>query len=220
MIKQPLHPENFEFPVVNRERLIDQSELWVLSYYRSSELAGSLLMGKMARRVDDDEMRSRLTWHFAEEARHAWKWTELIRKLGANPLQITETYQSNYFGAVGIPKDILELLAITQVFEKRVARHFAIHRMRKDVHPLVRERLGTMCCEEGPHVQWVKEKLAEFAKNGKAEELERKLRYYQLVDSQVYIKEARKFVQLGWDIPESVGGTHERCQEDCAQTHS
>lgn len=217
------HPQNFDFPEKNSKRLISKNDLWILSYYRSSELAGSLLMGRMARRAQDDEMRARLTWHFAEEARHAWKWTDVIRRLGANPLPVTETYQSNYFAEVGIPEDDLELLAITQVFEKRVAKHFAVHRGRKNVHPLIRERLYIMCCEEGPHVRWIREKLSEYAKNGRAKELERKLKKYEEIDRKVYTKEANKFVKLGWDIPEEISigiRKHEECQNGCLHDHS
>ncbi|HET6761423.1 MAG TPA: hypothetical protein VFH13_04945, partial [Gemmatimonadaceae bacterium] len=59
---------------------ITENELWLLSYYRESELAGGLLMGRLARETDDDDLRVRLTEHCAEEAGHAWAWTETILK--------------------------------------------------------------------------------------------------------------------------------------------
>jgi len=215
-------PQNFTYPEKNSERIISDEDLWVLSYYRSSELAGSLLMGRMARRATDDELRSRLTWHFAEEARHAWRWTEIIRKLGADPLPITETYQSNYFTGVGIPKDDLELLAITQVFERRVARHFSIHRRQEDIDPQIKEMLGTMCCDEGPHVMWVRAKLEEYSRNGRSVEVREKLELYQEIDKEVYSKEIKKFEKLGWKIPEEIRKetVHDGCEAGCLHAHT
>ncbi|HUP18464.1 MAG TPA: hypothetical protein VM778_00775, partial [Gemmatimonadota bacterium] len=57
---------------------IDENELWLLSYYHASELAGALVMGRLAAQTDDDELRVRLTEHCAEEANHAWLWTRTI----------------------------------------------------------------------------------------------------------------------------------------------
>lgn len=161
-------------------------------------------MGKMARRTKDDELRSRLTWHFAEEARHAWRWTELIRKLGANPLPITETYQSNYFTQVGVPKDDLELIAITQVFERRVASHLIMHRNMQPLDQHIKEILTIMTHDEGPHLGWGLKKLREFAKFGRAREVDKKLKRFSDIDKRVYLKEAKKFLRLGWKLPKEL----------------
>lgn len=220
---QEPHPENFVFPEKNKKRIINDNDLWAISYYRSSELAGSLLMGRMARQVRDGELRARLTWHFAEEARHAWRWTEVIRRLGADPLLITETYQSNYFSEVGIPKNDLELLAITQVFEKRVAYHFSLHRKRENTHPLIKEMLGNMCCDEGPHIRWIREKLDEMAKSGKADEVTKKLKKFEAIDKKVYVKEAQKFIAHGWEITDEIAkemGYYDQCEAGCLHHHS
>src|ERR687889_250668 len=106
---------------------ISENDLWLLSYYRESELAGALLMGRLARETDDDELRVNLTQHCAEEAQHAWLWTETIRKVGGMPRRVSETYQSRYYAALGAPTSMLEVLALTQVFERRVMRHFRAH---------------------------------------------------------------------------------------------
>src|SRR5213080_1696045 len=90
---------------------ITDNELWLLSYYRESELAGALLMGRLAQQTDDDELRVRLTEHCAEEARHAWAWTETILKVGGTPRAVSETYQSRYHAAIGNPSSLIEVLA-------------------------------------------------------------------------------------------------------------
>ncbi len=64
---------------------ISENDLWILSYYRESELAGGLVMGRLARETDDDDLRVHLTEHCAEEANHAWLWTQTILKVGGTP---------------------------------------------------------------------------------------------------------------------------------------
>ena len=193
--------ENYEFPEIAAQRHIDDSTLWVLSYYRSSELAGALLMGKMARHAQDDELISILTWHFAEEARHAWRWTEFIRKLGAQPLDIKETYQSNYFSAVGILNTDIELLAITQVFEKRVAFHLTLHRSMPDNHPAVIDLLDVMLHDEGPHIRWAFERLRAYPDQ---QLVKQTINKFAQIDEKVYINELKKFAQKGWKIPSKI----------------
>src|SRR3954470_6754121 len=106
---------------------ISENELWLLSYYRESELAGGLLMGRLARETDDDDLRVRLTEHCAEEAGHAWAWTQCIQRVGGTPKKVRETYQARYHAAVGNPTNLLEVLALTQVFERRGGRDFRPH---------------------------------------------------------------------------------------------
>ena len=165
---------------------ISENELWLLSYYRESELAGALLMGRLARETDDDDLRVRLTAHCAEEARHAWAWTETILKVGGTPKRVSETYQSRYHAAVGNPSNLLEVLALTQIFERRVVRHFRAHLSWPGTHPEVKRTLQQLIDEEAGHIRWVKDRLDAYAlANGEAvvtEMLER----FKRIDEQVY----------------------------------
>lgn len=196
-----LHAQTYDYPKKNKQQIVSDTEIWVLSYYHSSELAGALLMGGWARRVKDDaELRARMTWHCAEEARHAWRWAELIRKLGANPMYMPETYQSHYFAEIGIPKNSLEFLIITHVFEKRVANHFMAHRKKEGTHPLIKSLLTTMIADEGPHLQWVRMMFNKLIKKGNDQDIEKKLKYYETIDKKAYKKEATLFAEHGWTI--------------------
>jgi acyl carrier protein len=165
---------------------ITENELWLLSYYRESELAGALLMGRLARETDDDDLRVRLTDHCAEEARHAWAWTETILKVGGTPRRVSETYQSRYHAAVGNPSNLLEVLALTQIFERRVVRHFKAHLSWPGTHPEVKRTLQQLIDEEVGHIRWVKDRLdAHSAIHGELvvnEMLDR----FKRVDEQVY----------------------------------
>lgn len=170
----------------NRTMEIDENELWILSYYRESELAGALVMGRLARETDDDELRVRLTEHCAEEAHHAWLWTRTILEVGGTPLRVSETYQSRYFAEVGPPRSVLEVLALTQVFERRVMRHFRDHLRRTGIHPAVATTLRRMLADEVDHVGWVKERLDRYARENGDGVVVETMRRLTEIDRNVY----------------------------------
>ena len=165
---------------------ITENELWLLSYYRESELAGALLMGRLARETDDDDLRVRLTDHCAEEARHAWAWTETILKVGGTPKRVSETYQSRYHAAVGNPSNLLEVLALTQIFERRVVRHFKAHLSWPGTHPEVKRTLQQLIDEEVGHIRWVKDRLDAHALVHGETVVNEMLDRFKRVDEQVY----------------------------------
>lgn len=165
---------------------ISENELWLLSYYRESELAGALIFGRLARETEDDELRTRLTEHCAEEAQHAWLWTQCILRVGGTPRRVAETYQSRYFAAIGQPSSLLEVLALTQVFERRVMRHFRQHLRQPGTHPVVIETLERMIEDEVGHVGWVKERLDRYMRE-KGEGLVREtMRRFTEIDRHIY----------------------------------
>lgn len=165
---------------------ISENELWLLSYYRESELAGALLMGRLAQETDDDDLRVRLTEHCAEEARHAWAWTECILKVGGTPKHVSETYQSRYHAAVGNPTSLLEVLALTQIFERRVVRHFRAHLSWPGTHVEVRRTLQQLIDEETGHIRWVKDRLDAYAAaNGQAA-VDEMMDRFKRIDDEVY----------------------------------
>ncbi len=169
-----------------RQLQISENELWLLSYYRESELAGALLMGRLARETDDDDLRVRLTEHCAEEARHAWAWTEAILKVGGTPRRVSETYQSRYHAAVGNPSNLLEVLALTQIFERRVVRHFKAHLAWPGTHPEVAKTLQLLIDEEVGHIRWVKDRLDAYATVHGELVVREMLNRFQGIDEQVY----------------------------------
>jgi acyl carrier protein len=165
---------------------ISENELWLLSYYRESELAGGLLMGRLAQETDDDDLRVRLTEHCAEEAGHAWAWTQCILRVGGAPKKVSETYQSRYHAAVGNPTTLLEVLVLTQVFERRVVRHFRAHLSWPGTHPEIKRTLQELIEEETGHIRWVKDRLDAYAAaNGQAV-VDEMMERYKRVDEEVY----------------------------------
>lgn len=165
---------------------ISENDLWILSYYRESELAGGLVMGRLARETDDDDLRVHLTEHCAEEAHHAWLWTQTILKVGGTPKRVAETYQTRYYAEIGMPASLLEILTLTQVFERRVIRHFRTHLKWPDVHPAVAETLHRMIEDEVGHISWVKDRLDRYAAERGEAIVAETMRRFTEVDERVY----------------------------------
>ena len=165
---------------------ISENELWLLSYYRESELAGALLMGRLARETDDDDLRVRLTEHCAEEARHAWAWTECILNVGGTPRKVSETYQSRYHAAVGSPSNLLEVLALTQIFERRVVRHFRAHLSWPGTHPEIKRTLQQLIEDEADHIRWVKDRLDDYAATNGEVVVKEMMERFKRIDEDVY----------------------------------
>ena len=165
---------------------ISENDLWILSYYRESELAGGLIMGRLAHETDDDDLRVHLTEHCAEETMHAWAWTQTILKVGGTPKRVAETYQTRYYAEIGMPASMLEVLTLTQVFERRVIRHFRAHLKWPDVHPAVAETLQRMIEDEVGHISWVKDRLDRYAAEKGEAIVAGTMRRFTEVDDRVY----------------------------------
>ena len=168
--------------------MISSEEHYILSYYRASELAGSLLMGRMAFHTTIDELRAPLTHHCAEEAEHAWLWTKTIKDLGLTPLKVTTTYQTELGKEFGMPTSIIEVLCLTQVFEKTVLKHFAKHLQTPHTHERIKQTLKKMLDDEVGHIGWIRKKLDEYSKKNGAAEVDALMSRIEEIDIKIYQK--------------------------------
>jgi rubrerythrin len=173
---------------------IDERELGFLNFYRASELHGGLILGQVARRTRDARLAGELLRHSAEEIEHARLWNETIVAVGGRVAPVRETYQTHYARALGQPVGVLPVLALTQVFERRVYRHFLEHLHRPGTHPTVRATLRQMIEEEKGHLSWVKHWLDQQALTRGAEVRDVMRRYTEL-DARIY---AALTLELGW----------------------
>jgi hypothetical protein len=173
---------------------ITQREAALLNFYRVSELHGGLILGQLARRVRDSDLIVSLTRHSAEEVGHALLWAETIVAVGGRLTPGRDSYQARYAALLGTPASPLEILALTQVFERRVYRHFVEHARRPGTHPLVRAALRRMLEEERGHLSWVREWL-DSQSRARVDEVAALLRQYAELDARVYEELTREF---GW----------------------
>ena len=140
---------------------ISDTELRLLNFYRASELHGGLILGQLVRRTRGGELLTHLTRHSAEEVHHALLWTETIVAVGGQPTPTADTWQARFAALGGPMTSLCEVLALTQVFERRVYRHFTAHLRRGGTHPHVQATLRRMLEEEKYHLSWVARWLKE-----------------------------------------------------------
>jgi hypothetical protein len=170
-----------------RAALVTENELWLLSYYRSSEINGALFFGRVARTIRGP-LQVDVTHHFADEASHASYWTGCIADLGHHAIKQNRSYQDQYLEAAGAPASLMEVMAITQVFEKRVIGQYRQHLRVPDTHPAVRQTITRIMGDERWHVKYVREALAAMAGRYGGELIEETLARYTAADEEVYAK--------------------------------
>ncbi len=159
--------------------------LRLLDFYRASELHGGLLLGRLAQQVRDPELILRLTRHAAEEVLHAQLWAETIVAVGGSPRRTTDSYQRRYAEVLAPPGSVLDVLVLTQVFERTVYRHFLAHRRRPGTHPAIVATLTRMLEDEKDHLTWVKHWL-DAQPAARREHAAQLMAHYAAVDAQVF----------------------------------
>jgi len=174
---------------IGLETPIDPSlppEITVFSYYRNAEQHGANLLFRLLRHLDDPDAQVSLSQHLADETRHAWLWTERIVRAGAKPLVVCDGYQTRMGRAAGMPRDVVDLLALTVVVEQRALRRYQQHLRRPDVDPDTQEVLRAVSKDEGWHIDWIRSygrKLAE--ERGQRERFDRAIAKYRAIDEEV-----------------------------------
>ncbi len=165
---------------------LTENELWVLSFYRTSEINGALFFGRLARAMKPGPIQRDMTKHFSDESLHAWHWTACINKLGTDPLKLDQTYQDKYLEASGIPANLMEVLALTQTFEKRVIGQYARHSRIMGLQPQVLEVFGKIIDDEKWHIEWVGKALKGMEPEYGKDYIDATLKRYAQVDQEVY----------------------------------
>lgn len=165
---------------------VTSDELWMLSFYRVSEIGGALFFGRLARTLTPGIIQNDLTRHFADEARHAALWTACIEQIGGGVVRLDNAYQDRYLAAAGIPANLMEILAITQVFEQRVLRQYSHHLAMPDIHPAVYATLTKIMEDEKWHIEWIRRELKRMEDERGEETVRAALRRFQAADQSIY----------------------------------
>lgn len=174
---------------------ISKFEIFIINRYAASELAGSILLGKMARKLTNHSLVVNLTRHCMEEARHAFIWYELIKKINIPIMEMRDSQGKDYFSHVNETGDIVEFLAFTHIFEQRVPFHFSIHaKWTKNLH--VKEVLEMLIPEEKPHLAWIKVYLEKEIEKGNIKVKEALERFAKL-EQDLYYEDLEKLEKTG-----------------------
>lgn len=164
----------------------DPRLLLLMSYYRDAELRGANLLFRLMSHLDDPDSQVKLSLHLADETRHAWLWTKRITDLGGAPTRVADGYQTR-IGLRVVPRNLLDILALTVVVEERSHQRYTEHAARPDVDPETLAVLTEVTKDEKWHIAWIRGKLEEVAAAaGGAERMNEALDRYREIDRQVY----------------------------------
>jgi bacterioferritin (cytochrome b1) len=159
----------------------------LFNYYRDAELRGTSLLMRLIGLMDDDpDAQVKLSLHLSEEAHHAWLWTKRIHDMGGEPRKVLDGYQSR-IGMRTMPRNIIDILALTIVVEERAHSRYLEHLKRQGLDEETREVLLAATNDEKWHISWIRGKLDEIAaRDGKVDQAREALARYQEVDRKVY----------------------------------
>lgn len=178
--------------------LLTDRELWLLNFFRNSELHGALLMGRLARTLSGTELLANLTRHCATEAVHAALLSELIQELGGDLVPGIAPIQEYYSHDGGMPKELIDLLVLSETLEHRVLASYQEHLKGATVHSRTRQVLGQILEEEQQHGgnedAWLEKALRHMPE----EEVARSRKKWQEIDRNVA---ARIYLQLDTMFP-------------------
>lgn len=163
-----------------------ESERWLLSYYRASEIDGALFFGRLCKVIRDPRVQPDLTRHFADESQHTRWWTDCMDELGVRPMKVVSSYQDAYLEAGGAPASVMEVLAVTLAFEKRVAGSYAAHTKVAGLAAPIRATLEKIMKDEGWHIQWVSKALKDLEPEYGAAAVAAAIKRYADADHLVY----------------------------------
>jgi bacterioferritin (cytochrome b1) len=165
----------------------DPREIVLLNYYRDAELRGANLLFRLMSHLDDPESQVKLSLHLADETRHAWMWTKRITDLGGEPARVADGYQTR-IGLRVVPRNLIDILALTVVVEERSYQRYTEHAGRGGVDAETLALLGEVTKDEKWHISWIKAKLEELAKAepGGVEKMNAAMERYREIDRQVY----------------------------------
>jgi bacterioferritin (cytochrome b1) len=159
----------------------------LMNYYRDAELRGANLLFRLMSHLDDPDSQVKLSLHLADETRHAWLWTKRITDLGGEPAKVGDGYQTR-IGLRVVPRNLIDILALTVVVEERSFQRYTEHSQRTSVDRETRDLLREVTKDEKWHIAWIRAKLEEIAaaEEGGVRRMNEALDRYREIDRQVY----------------------------------
>jgi bacterioferritin (cytochrome b1) len=193
-------PEMPEMPEMNinlGEMSATDKQVMIFSFYRDAELRGARLLFNLLHHLKDAEAQLKMSRHLADETRHAWLWTKRIADLGAAPIMIDDGYQRRLGLRTGVPKDLIDLLALTVVVEERARSRYMQHAELPNVDEETLKVLKAVTEDESWHLSWIERQMHEIAgQQGKPERAKQALERYRAIDREVYATLAADEAQL------------------------
>jgi len=162
-------------------------QILIFSFYRDAELRGARLLLNLLSHLKSGEAQLKMSRHLADETRHAWLWTKRIADLGGAPVLIDDGYQRRLGLRTGVPKSVVELLALTVVVEERAQNRYQAHAALPNVDEATREVLKSVTEDEAWHLAWIEREMRMLARaEGDEQRADRALERYRMIDREVW----------------------------------
>jgi bacterioferritin (cytochrome b1) len=164
-----------------------EKQILIFSFYRDAELRGARLLFNLIGHLKDADAQLKMSKHLADETRHAWLWTKRISDLGGVPIPVEDGYQRRLGLRTGVPKTIVDLLALTVVVEERAQRRYMAHAALPNVDEETMEVLKSVTEDENWHLSWIEKKMREIAiAQGNERHADEALERYRAIDREVW----------------------------------
>jgi bacterioferritin (cytochrome b1) len=164
-----------------------EKQIFIFSFYRDAELRGARLLFNILNHLKDGESLLKMSRHLADETRHAWLWTKRIADLGCEPYQVDDGYQRRLGLKAGVPKTLVDLLAITVVVEDRAQSRYNAHMALPNVDPETMEVLKSVTADESWHLAWIEGLMRDIAREeGREAHADEALERYRKIDREVW----------------------------------
>lgn len=162
-------------------------QVMIFSFYRDAELRGARLLFNLLGHLKDSDAQLKMSRHLADETRHAWLWTKRIADLGGVPVDMPDGYQRRLGLRTGVPRGLVELLALTVVVEERAQSRYTLHAALPNVDAETAEVLKLVTEDETWHLAWIEKKMHEVAaREGCEQKAIDALERYRTIDREVY----------------------------------
>jgi len=162
-------------------------QILIFSFYRDAELRGARLLFNLLSHLKGGEAQLKMSRHLADETRHAWLWTKRIADLGGAPIMIDDGYQRRLGLRTGVPKSVIELLALTVVVEERAQNRYQAHAALPNVDEATREVLKAVTEDEAWHLSWIEREMRMLAQaEGNERRADEALERYRAIDREVW----------------------------------
>jgi bacterioferritin (cytochrome b1) len=165
----------------------NEKQILIFSFYRDAELRGARLLFNLIGHLKDGDSQLKMSKHLSDETRHAWLWTKRIADLGGAPIPIDDGYQRRLGLRTGVPKTLVDLLALTVVVEERAQSRYNAHSALPNVDEETRDILKSVTEDESWHLSWIEKKMREIAREQGCEKAaDESLARYRQIDREVY----------------------------------
>ena len=173
-----------------------EKQILIFSFYRDAELRGARLLFNLLGH-SGPMLNSRCPSICPTRPATHGSGPSVSPTWAAPRSRSTDGYQRRLGLRVGVPKNIVDLLALTVVVEERAQSRYMAHAALPGVDAETMEVLKAVTEDETWHLSWIERKMREIAReDGDEARADEALARYRAIDREVYATLAADEAQL------------------------